>query len=171
VRLTVADVDALDRGAFVQRFGAVYEHSPWVAEQAWERRPFTDRGALHAAMAGAVAAAPADARLALVRAHPVLAGREAQAGELSVASQGEQHRAGLDRLTREQKAELDAGNAAYAERFGFPFVVCVRGHTPPSILAALHERLAHERDEELRTALAEIDRIAALRLEALVRDG
>jgi OHCU decarboxylase len=123
----------LDRDTFVARFGGVYEGSPWVAQEAWERGPFRDVEALHAAMAEAVDRAPARRRLELIRAHPDLGDR---AAALSAASSGEQAAAGLDGLRAGERARLIDLNAAYRERFGFPFVVCAREHTTASIIAA-----------------------------------
>ena len=158
----------LDRDAFVDRFGALYEHSPWVAEGAWERRPFATVEDLHAAFDAAVAAAPEERRLALIRAHPELAGREAAEGSLTEDSTTEQASAGLDRLTAEELERLRRLNAAYREAFGFPMVVAVREHTKASIFAQAEARLAHGRDQEVATALGEISKIARLRLGGLV---
>jgi OHCU decarboxylase len=152
-----------DEDAFVGRYGALFEHSPWVAREAF-RRPETD---LAAAFEAALREAPRERRLAVVRAHPELAGREAQAGELTEASASEQARAGLDRLSADELAQWRALNAAYRERFGFPLVVCVREHTKESILAWGRERLRNEPDSELDIALGEVVKIARLRLEDL----
>jgi OHCU decarboxylase len=122
-------------------------------------------------MVAVVDAAPRDARLALIRAHPDLAGQAAIAGALTPESTREQAAAGLDRLTPEQHADVLALTAAYRERFGFPFVVCAREHTADTIIAAARERLDHDPDVEERTALAEIAKIAALRLADLVEEG
>ena len=149
----------------MERFGGVFEHSPWVAEGAWERGPFASLDELHAAMCATVREAPRQRKLALVRAHPDLAGRAAVAGTLTEDSRREQSTAGLDRLSPDEHAAFTALNAAYRERFGFPFVVCVREHTKESILASARERLEHREDEELETALGEIEKIARLRLE------
>jgi 2-oxo-4-hydroxy-4-carboxy-5-ureidoimidazoline decarboxylase len=154
----------------VERFGGVFEQSPWVAEAAWEQRPFGSVDDLHAALVQVVDEAPPDARRALIRAHPDLAGRTAIAGELTPESTREQSAAGLDRLTPEQYDRITGLTAAYRERFGFPFVVCAREHTADSIIAAAQARLAHDADTEERTALAEIAKIAALRLDDLVAD-
>ena len=154
----------LDRDAFVARFGAVFEESPWIAAAAWERRPFGSVEELHAAMVAAVAEAPREARLALIRAHPDL-GTKARIGEESTR---EQAAAGLDRLTPEQYERITALTAAYRERFGFPFVVCAREHTPDSIIAAAQARTRAGAAEEERTALAEIAKIARLRLDDLL---
>jgi 2-oxo-4-hydroxy-4-carboxy-5-ureidoimidazoline decarboxylase len=169
-RLGIHDATMLGREAFAARFGGVFEASPWIARAAWARRPFTSVAALHAAMVAVVEEADGDARLALIRAHPELAGKAAVAGELTPESAGEQAAAGLDRLTPEQHRDLLALTAAYRERFGFPFVVCVREHTADSIIAAARARLEQDTDAEQRTALAEIAKIAALRLDDLVVD-
>jgi OHCU decarboxylase len=156
-------IDELDHAAFVERFGPLFEHSPWIAEEAWSERPFADADALFEALRRAMYAAPRGRQLALIRAHPDLAGRAAI--ELTDSSKGEQASAGLDRLTRGEYAEFQRANAAYRERFGFPFVVCVREHTKESILRAAAERLEHTPDEEIQEALGEIAKIARLRLE------
>ena len=160
-----------DRAAFVQRFGAAFESSPWVAEEAWEEGPFETIADLHAAMVRAVERAPAERQLELIRAHPELAGSELRMRKLTPASEAEQASAGLDRLLPGQAARLERATAAYRERFGFPFVVCVREHTADSIIANAEERLSSTPADERRTALLEIAKIAALRLEDSVSDG
>jgi OHCU decarboxylase len=140
-----------------------------VAEAAWAHAPFAGLDALHEAMVAAVAAAPPERQLALIRAHPELAGREAAAGELTEASTREQASAGLHRLTAAELERWRELNHQYRERFGFPLVVCVREHTKDSILAWGQERLAHEPEAEVEIALAEIAKIARLRLEELER--
>jgi OHCU decarboxylase len=158
-------INELDRAAFVERFGPLFEHSPWVAEAAWHDRPFADREQLYQALVAAMYAAPRERKLALIRAHPDLAGKAAIEGTLTAASHGEQRSAGLDRLTPDEYAAFTRINTAYRERFGFPFVVCVRGHTKESILRVAAERLGNSEDEEIRVALEEIAKIARLRLE------
>src|SRR5690349_23930244 len=147
----------LDEEAFVAALDGVVEHSPWVARAAYRRRPFASVGELGSALADAMRDAPVERRVALVRAHPELAAK----GELTAESASEQAGAGLDRGPRDAQREL---NAAYRERFGFPFVVCVREHTPESILAWGRERLDHTPEVELETAIGEIAKIARLRL-------
>ena len=159
--------DALDRDAFVARYGPLFEHSPWVAEDAYERHPFRDREALLEALTAAMYDAPREAQLDLVRAHPDLAGRAAIEGTLTPDSRREQSSAGLDRLSPGQYDAFTRTNAAYRERFGFPFVICVREHDRESILAAAEARLRNDPDSELRTALGEIAKIARLRLADL----
>jgi OHCU decarboxylase len=146
---------ALDEESFVGRYGHLFEHSPWVAREAFHRG-----GDFEAA----VREAPRDRQLALVRAHPELAGREA---ELTGASTSEQAGAGLNRLTPDELAEWRALNRDYRERFGFPLVVCVREHTKDSILAWGRERLDNDAEQELDIALGEVLKIARLRLEDL----
>lgn len=168
----LAAVNTLDREAFVALLGGVYEDSPWVAAAAWAKRPFPSVAALEAAMAAVVANAGAGARLALIRAHPDLVGKAALTGGLGQSSTTEQAAAGLapDRLAPDEIARFAAYNAAYWERFDFPFVICAREHKKEAILAAFPARLAHDRDTELATALAETRKIAHYRLIALVTD-
>ena len=153
--------------AFVARYGGLFEHAPWVARGAWARGPFTGVDDLHAALVAVVGEAPRERRLALIRAHPELAGHAARAGELSAASAAEQASAGLDRLTAEELERWRALNRAYRERFDFPLVVCVREHTKASIMSWGEERLGHDAEEEIAIALGEIAKIARLRLEEL----
>ena len=169
-RLGIHDAATLSHAAFVARFGGVFEDSPWIAEATWTRGPFATVAELHVTMVAVVDEADPDARLALIRAHPDLAGKAAIAGELTPESTREQAAAGLDRLTPQQHADILALTAAYRERFSFPFVVCAREHTADSIIAAARARLDHDTDVEERTALAEIAKIAALRLDDLVVD-
>jgi OHCU decarboxylase len=160
-------VNELGREAFVERFGSLFEHSPWVAAKAWRDRPFADTEELYEALRAAMHAAPRDRQLALIRAHPDLAGKAAIEGSLTDSSRREQASAGLDRLTPDEYESFTRANAAYRERFGFPFVVCVREHTKESIVRVAAERLEHTRDEEVRVALEEIAKIARLRLREM----
>ena len=162
-------VNQLDRPAFVQRFGPLFEHSPWVAQEAWSDRPFADADELFEALQAAMYAAPRERQLALIRAHPDLAGQAAIEGSLTDSSTREQAAAGLDRLTPDEYEAFTRTNAAYRTRFGFPFVVCAREHTTDSIIAAAAARLDADPAAEERTALAEIAKIARLRLADLVR--
>lgn len=158
------------RTEFVAALGDTFENSPWVAEKAFDKRPFASFDDLHRAMCEVVAAADRDAQLALIRAHPDLAGT-ALGGELTAASSREQAGAGLDRLTEAEYGRFHALNDAYRARFGFPFVLAVKGHTKTSILDAFETRLAHSPDAERRAALAEIYQIARFRLGALEGAG
>jgi 2-oxo-4-hydroxy-4-carboxy-5-ureidoimidazoline decarboxylase len=157
-----------DERAFVARFGAVFEHSPWVAERAWRARPFASLDALHGAMMEAVSAAGKDAQLALVRAHPELAGREARDGELTAHSFGEQGRLGFTRLTRDEVEEMKKLNDAYREKFGFPCIVALRLHASrDSVMQEMRRRLTNDAATELSNALQQIGHIARGRLEKL----
>jgi OHCU decarboxylase len=164
--LAIADVDAMEREAFLAAFGAVVEHSPWVAEQAHAAAPFGSPARLRLAFTAAIRTADGEARLGLLRAHPELAGESAQ--PLTEASSSEQRAARLDRLTPAELADLREVNAAYRERFGFPFISCVREHSVASLLTWGRARLARDAEAEAETALAEVDKIVGLRLQALV---
>lgn len=168
-QITVEEVNALEPQAFAERFGRVFEDGAWIAAAAAGRRPFADRDELQRALSAVVQAAPRGRRLALIRAHPDLAGKAAVAGTLGHESSREQAAAGLDRLTPEEYERLNELNRRYRERFEFPFVVCAREHTKETILAAVAERIAHEPAQEEATALAEVEKIARLRLADLVR--
>lgn len=154
--------------AFISALASIYEHSPWVAEAVVTQRPFADVDALAHAMADAVAQAGDDAQMRLIRAHPQLAGKAAIAGELTESSTREQRGAGLDRCAPEEFARLTRLNHAYREKFGFPFILAVKGHTRDSILANMAARLSNEVADERTEALRQIDRIARFRLEALL---
>ena len=151
------------KAEFLARFGAVYEASPWVAEGVWPDPP-TDRDALAAAMAAVVDAAPREAKLALIRAHPELASR----ARMADASVKEQSGAGLDQCSPDEFAAFQRLNAAYNARFGFPFIVAVKGLTRADILTAFEARLANDAETEFQTAIAQIHRIAAFRLADLL---
>ncbi len=165
---TIEHLNACPADAFVAEIGFAFEDSPWIARAAAAARPFTDREALIAALVAVVAAAPEPEQIALIRAHPDLAGRVAREGRLTAASAAEQSGAGLGALSAAEIARFDADNAAYRERFGFPFVICARENTKDSILDALTRRGTNERAAEIATALAEIAKIARLRIEDAV---
>lgn len=159
----------LDQAAFVAAYGEIYEHSPWVAEQAWEQGlgPAHDSPAgLAEAMSAVLADAPAERQLDVIRAHPDLAGKAAIAGELTDDSTREQAGAGLDQCLPEEMARFERLNAAYKAKFGFPFVMAVKGSDRYAILDAFETRLENTPAEERRTAVAQINRIARFRLEA-----
>jgi len=162
--MTLDHLNEFDRTVFVAALGEVFEHSPWVADAVYDARPFASVDALHAAMSAAVDAAPAERQLALIRAHPQLAGKAAIRGELTDASTREQQGAGLDQCSAEEFARLHALNAAYEEKFGFPFIIAVRGHTRGSIIDAMEQRLASDPITERAEALRQIARIARFRL-------
>ncbi len=166
-----ATLNAIGRAQFVATLGGIFEHSPWVAERAFMRRPFAGVEDLHRAMCDAVTAATTDEKLALIRAHPELAGKAAIRGELTDASTKEQSGAGLSQCSPEEYDEITDLNARYNRRFGFPFILAVRGHTRGTILAAMRTRVANERDAEISEALRQIERIALFRLADLLGPG
>ncbi|MCA8884058.1 MAG: 2-oxo-4-hydroxy-4-carboxy-5-ureidoimidazoline decarboxylase, partial [Rhodobacteraceae bacterium] len=159
----------MDKARFVDQFGGIFEHSPWVAERAFdlELGPAHDTAAgLANALARAFRAASPGERLTVLKAHPDLAGKLAQAKRLTDASTAEQASAGLDALTDAEKARFETLNDAYVTRFGFPFIIAVRDHDKDGILAAFERRLTHTADEELSEACRQVERIARLRLES-----
>lgn len=166
--LTLAAVNAMDRDAFVRALGGVFERSSWVAAQAWPRRPFASLDGLHAALCDVVQRAARDVQLELLRAHPDLAGKAARARAMTSASVAEQASAGLDRLGDDEYACFERLNAAYRERFGFPFIIAVRRHDKAGILATFERRLGHRLDEEIAAALEQVFDITRIRLDALV---
>jgi 2-oxo-4-hydroxy-4-carboxy-5-ureidoimidazoline decarboxylase len=162
--MTLDEVNALSPAAFVARYTDLFEHSPWVVRRAAARRPFAT---LYDGLMAVVHEAAPDEQLALIRAHPELAGKAAIAGNLTAASATEQASAGLDRLTPEEYSRFHALNSAYSRKFGFPFIICVRLTGKAGILAAMAERVEQDRETEIATALREIGHIVRLRLEML----
>ena len=163
--IALAVVNNLGRDTFVAALGPLFEGSPWIAEATWPARPFASVDRLHQALCATMYAAPTDRQVALIQAHPDLAGKAAIAGELTAESAREQSSAGLNQLSPEQFATFTRLNAAYREKFGFPFVICAREYSAGSILEHFASRLEHPRDQEIATALGEIAKIARLRLE------
>ena len=166
--LRLDELNAVDQAAFVDALGWLYEHSPWVMARAWAARPFADVDAVHAAALAALDTASAAERLALIRAHPELAGKVAIARDLTAASAREQAGAGLDRLTPAEFARFGDLNAAYGARFAFPFIICARLNDKRSILAAMDRRLGHTQEEEIAEAIVQIGLIGRLRLAGAV---
>ena len=162
--LTGRPAESADRARFLARYGHLFEHSPWVIEQAWAKRPFADAEALHAALLQVLGEAAPDAQLALLRAHPELADKVALAEGLTESSQDEQASAGLDRLSEAEYADFHALNRAYRERFGFPFIICVKLHDKAGILAAMRRRLNRASEAELDEAVRQVGLISRLRL-------
>ena len=165
---TLSELNTLSRDEFVRAVGPVFEHSPWIAAATWPKRPFASVAELHRALCHTVADASEEKQLALIRAHPDLAGRLALAGQLTKASSQEQVSAGLDQLTQAEIELLQKHNAAYRETFGFPFVICARLNRKEAILNGFKVRLQNSRAQEIQSALAEIFKIAELRLHDLV---
>ncbi len=161
-----------DRPAFVQRFGGVFEHSPWVAERAWSKRPFDSVESLHAAMLQVVRAAAIEEQLALVRAHPELAGSEAAERKLTPDSTSEQGRLGFTALSKNELDEMAQLNRRYRDKFGFPCIVALRLHASrDSVVADMRRRLGNNGEAELRNALEQVGHIARGRLEKLIAWG
>lgn len=167
---SVAQLNALERDAFIAALIGLFEGPPWIVARAEQHRPFADREALYAALCDVMYAASEPEHVALIRAHPDLVGRAALSGTLSPASTAEQSAAGLDRLTPEDIADFTRLNAEYKACFAFPFVICARGNRKESILAGFQARLAHSREEEIQAALGEIAKICRLRLLDTVSD-
>lgn len=163
-RLSFSQLNAMDRSAFVSQVGWVYEKSAWVAEGAWEDRPFWTIDDLHAAMERVVRSATLQRQLALIQAHPDLAGRLRSVSELTVASRREQSDAGLYQLTATEAEQMARNNARYREKFGFPFILCARLNNAGTIREAFAKRLENSRAKEIGVALAEISKIGRLRL-------
>ncbi|MCJ2053562.1 2-oxo-4-hydroxy-4-carboxy-5-ureidoimidazoline decarboxylase [Methylobacterium sp. J-070] len=168
--IDLARINGLTADAFVDHLGGVFEHAAWVARAAYASRPFTQVQDLHDAMMAAVRAAPADERLAFLNGHPELAGPEARARAMTAESAQEQGSAALDRLSAADAATFDRLNAAYRRRFGFPFIVAVRGRDLREILVLFEQRLAREPGEEEAAALDEIGAITRMRLDRLVHE-
>jgi 2-oxo-4-hydroxy-4-carboxy-5-ureidoimidazoline decarboxylase len=169
--LTVDALNAMPKAEFVACLGGIYEHSPWVAEQTAGERPFSGKEHLADRMRAVVEMASESTKLALIRAHPDLADKLARAGALSAESTREQAGLGLDRLSDAEFERFSDLNRRYRERFGFPFVICVRMTDKPGILAAFERRLEHDAAAEMAEALRQIHHIARLRLEDLVTES
>ena len=167
--IPLQDVNTLSPQQFVEAFGGIYEHSPWVAEAAAKQRPFASMQQMKHAFSQAVQQAPESQKLALVRAHPELGHRMGIDPDLSAESTQEQGSAGLDRLSPAEYRQLRDLNDAYQKKFGMPFVICVRQATKAVILEAMEQRLTSSFTEELAEALKQIDAIAALRLQDKVQ--
>jgi OHCU decarboxylase len=166
--MTISQVNSLTREGFVSAVGPVFEHSPWIAEMTWDKNPFADVVNLHRALYETVEDSDEEMQLALIRAHPDLVGRLALARQLTKESTTEQASAGLDKLSPEEIALFQKQNAAYKTKFGFPFVICARQNKKAAILAGFEFRLKNSREQEVKTALAEIFKIAELRLRDLI---
>jgi len=164
----MATINGLDRLAFVQKFGGIFENSPWVAEQAWDKRPFANVDAMHAAMVEVAKLAPAPRQLALLQSHPDLAGKEAQAGGMTASSVTEQASAGLNALSKDEMTEISDLNAAYKRKFGFPFIIAVRMHTKEGIFFEFRHRLQNDTVTEYANDLQNVYAITRLRLAKLL---
>ena len=164
----------MTRDHFIDRFGGVFEHSPWIAERAFDHgriaKPLK-AAAVHEALCTEFRAAGHDQRLAVLRAHPDLAGKLAIAGELTEESKSEQAGAGLDRLSATEHARFTELNTRYMRDFGFPFIIAVKGHDKNSILAAFETRVGNDADTEFETACGQVERIAGFRVASILAEG
>jgi 2-oxo-4-hydroxy-4-carboxy-5-ureidoimidazoline decarboxylase len=166
--MTLAEINAFDHAAFDKCLGGIVEHSPWIADAAWEKRPFASVDALHAAMVAALMGAPVETQLVVIRLHPELAGMAAIRGEVTPDSKREQGGAGLTQCSPKEFSRLSALNRAYSAKFGFPFIIAVRGLDRAAIIERFEQRLERDRATEFAEALAQIARIARLRLATLL---
>ncbi len=167
---SLSEINAMPPAAFARAFGAVYEHSPWVAERAFAFAPFASRAALHAALVATVQGASIAEQIALLNAHPELAGKEAASGALTAASTAEQASAGLTAMTAALVSDLREKNAAYSTKFGFPFIIAVRNNTQAAIFSTVEARMNNSTEMERNNALMNVGEIARLRLIDLVSD-
>jgi 2-oxo-4-hydroxy-4-carboxy-5-ureidoimidazoline decarboxylase len=165
--MTLDEINTVDRAAFVATLGGIFEHSPWVADGACAMRPFAGVDALHQAMLAVVRDAGEEQQLALLRAHPELAGKAAVRGELTADSTSEQSGAGLGACTPGEFARLQALNARYNEKFGFPFILAVKGYDRAGILAEFARRVEQDRATEFAECVQQIAKITRFRLDAL----
>jgi 2-oxo-4-hydroxy-4-carboxy-5-ureidoimidazoline decarboxylase len=165
---TLSDLNACSKDDFVGTLANIFEYSPWIAEQVALARPFTGVNQLFAAMKAAVDRAAPELRLALIKAHPDLANKTQRAAGLTAESNAEQNSVGLDRLSDAEYEAFERVNNAYRDKFGFPYIVCVRRHTRDSILRDFERRLPNDAQTETQKSIEEICRIAALRVDQLV---
>jgi 2-oxo-4-hydroxy-4-carboxy-5-ureidoimidazoline decarboxylase len=164
----MAAINSLDRATFVHKFGGIFENSPWVAEKAWSKRPFASVDELHAAMVNVVKYAPLPDQLALLKSHPDLAGKEAAEGAMNASSTSEQASAGLNALSKAELALISDLNAAYKQKFGFPFIIAVKLHTKEGIFFEFRRRLQNDTATEFENNLRSVFVITRLRLEKLL---
>jgi 2-oxo-4-hydroxy-4-carboxy-5-ureidoimidazoline decarboxylase len=165
-------VNDLSVSAFVARFGDVFEHTPWIAERVAAARPFHSKRAMLSAMTAAVHCAAEEDRVALLAAHPMLGSAKPRTDDLTENSRNEQAGMGLDQLAGDEETAFAAMNLAYFERFGFPFIIAVRGvRDRAAILAAMTQRFEATPEDEQETAMAEVVKIAGFRLDALIEDA
>jgi OHCU decarboxylase len=165
--MDVSAVNQLNRPQFVKLFGGIFEHSPWVAEKAWERGPFADAAHLHAKMVQAMHAAPRAKKLALLRAHPELAGKAMVANVLTADSLNEQTRSGLTQCSAEEFAQLQQLNRDYNAKFGWPFILAVKQLDRATIIRTFAERINNNAEDEFAECLRNIGVITGFRLAAM----
>jgi 2-oxo-4-hydroxy-4-carboxy-5-ureidoimidazoline decarboxylase len=166
----MAGINTMDRAAFVEKFGGIFEKSPWVAEAAWDKKPFASVNEMHVAMVEVVKYAPLPKQLALLQAHPDLAGKEAQSGAMTASSVSEQASAGLNALSKAEMTQISDFNTAYKQKFGFPFIIAVRMHTKEGIFFNFSQRLKNDTQTEYVNDLQNVYAITRLRLDKML-DG
>ncbi len=166
--IRIEDINQTDAAQFVELLGSIFEHSPWVAELVYPEKPFSSRGQLHQVMTSAVRRAPEVQRMALLCQHPELAGKEAEADTLTEDSKKEQAGAGLNQCTADELQTIKTLNKAYRNKFEFPFIIAVTGLDKFQIIAAMEKRLGNTEEEEFSTALGEVEKIARIRIDALI---
>ncbi|WP_235852143.1 2-oxo-4-hydroxy-4-carboxy-5-ureidoimidazoline decarboxylase [Niallia nealsonii] len=163
---SLAEVNKMEQLEFIEKIGWVFEDTPWVAEKAFSSKPFASLKNLYQTMVNKVEEADEKAQLALINAHPDLGSRI----KMTESSVKEQKGAGLDSLTEEEFASFSLLNKQYLEKFGFPFILAVKGHTKETIYQAMEQRVDHQKEQEFQTALLEIYKIVGFRLEELVKE-
>lgn len=165
--MTIKEINQLSKASFIRDVGHVFEHSPWVAEAAYNKgESFSSTDDLHHCMLSAMYEGTLDQKRSLLRAHPDLGGRI----QMTKASVSEQKGAGLDQLNEEEFQLLQHLNQSYTSRFGFPFILAVKGKTKEEIILNLKKRIGHTQDEEFNTALEEVGKIAGFRLNDLIEE-
>lgn len=169
--MTLTEANQFSQNDFVKIFGGVFEHSPWIAEEGWKFRPFSSGAELHQKLCEIVAQSSEEKKLALLNAHPDLVGKIALEGKLTQASTQEQAGAGLSQLSTEEIQLFQNNNRAYRKKFGFPFIICARLNKKEAILNGFKNRLQNSREQEMKTALEEIYKIAEFRLRDLITDN
>jgi len=162
---SIEEINEMNRQEFIEKIGWVFEHSPWIANKTWDYHPFPSLQVLYQLMVQAVTEAPIGDQLDLIRAHPDLGGKL----KMTDSSVKEQKGAGLDALSEKEYQEFAALNKAYSEKYGFPFILAVKGHTKDSIYKAMKDRLNHSKEQEFQTALTQIFAISKFRLNDIVK--
>lgn len=165
--ITLQEINTLNQEQFVATLGVLFEGPPWIVTQSWHARPFVSLAQLYQTLCDVMYNAPIEQQIALLQAHPDLVGRAALAGTLTPASTNEQASAGLDRLSPAEITTFAQLNQTYHDRFGFPFVICVRENKKAAILTGFSSRLQHSRMQEIEVALVEIAKICFFRLHDL----
>lgn len=166
--LHIDEINHRDQQGFIELLSGIFEHSPWVPALVYGKRPFADREALHREMTDAMRQAPEFQCMALLCSHPELAGKEAEAGKLTDASEREQAGAGLNQCSSDELQQIKALNQAYRDKFDFPFIIAVSGLDKYQIIAAMQQRIDNNRDDEFDTALGEVEKIARIRIDAMI---